>query len=121
MSNETKRPAAQTRKAVVPTQTWGEVVVWNMKLSERLGVTDIPEVEGEAPEARAKRVGALFTSRLLGQTVHHKDGTLLYPADEWDIWLGTHADELEPVVLKSMELNGFKTGGADGESAAKNG
>lgn len=119
MSNEqTKRPDPVVRKQVIATETWGDLVVWKMKLSERLMITDIPAIDGEQAEERSRRVGRLFTSRLLAATVHGKDGALLYTADEWDVWLGDVADELVPVVKAASQINGFDVTSGD---EAKNG
>lgn len=125
-AEETRRPPAVLRKEVVPTKTWGDVVVRALRLSERLAVGDVPEIEGEAAEARSRRIGRLFSARLLAEAVADKHGAALYSADEWDIWLGTHAPELAPVIDKALQLGGFdglrtQVSEADGSNAAKNG
>lgn len=129
-AEETRRPAAVLRKEVVPTDTWGEVVVRALRLSERLAVGDVPEVDGETVDARSRRIGRVFSSRLLAAAVTDKAGAALYAADEWDIWLGTHAGELAPVIDKALMLGGFDglrikmaADGAppDGSDPAKNG
>jgi hypothetical protein len=106
-SNDTPRPTATLRKEVVPTSTWGEVVVRALKGSERLQLNEVPEVEGEQPAERKNRIGRLFSSRLLAVAVTDKTGLALYSADDWDIWLGTHGDELQPVFEKALALSGY--------------
>jgi hypothetical protein len=121
MSNPTQRPEPTVRKEVVPTTTWGDLVVRCMSLSQRLGITDVPEIEGESAAERSRRVGKLFTSRLMAEAVIGTDGATMYDAEGWDVWLGTENKQLEPVVKKAMALNNFNLGGDAAEDTAKNG
>lgn len=107
MSNPTQRPEPTRRKERVATATFGDLVVCGMTLSERLGVTDVAAIDGESAADRSRRVGKLFTSRLLAATVRDLDGAEVYDAEGWDLFLGSHAAELDPLVDKALRINNF--------------
>jgi len=129
----TRRPKPILRKEVVETVTWGEVVVRQLTMSQRL-MLDVPDAEsikhrnGESDlehRQRTRRHWAEFENDLLAEAVIAKGEEVdpLYSADEWDVWWATPDDQVAKDVAavsnKARALNGFRT--LDGEDAAKNG
>jgi hypothetical protein len=59
---------------------------------------------------RLRRNAYRFGAKLLAASVRDTAGAVMYSADEWDIWLGTHAVELRPIFDAAMRINGYDLG-----------
>jgi hypothetical protein len=59
---------------------------------------------------RLRRNSYRFGAKLLAASVRDTAGARMYSADEWDIWLGTHAHETRPLFDAAMRINGYDLG-----------
>lgn len=117
------------RKEVVETATWGEVVVQQLLLTDKLAISAMapsaPETETDM-EARVRNIRALGKeiAELLALSVTDKEGEPMFDSIEWEIWGSTVGDEalgtdLLALTNKARAMNGYRP--LDGEDVAKNG
>jgi hypothetical protein len=129
----TDRKKPVLRKEVVETASWGDVVVRQLTMSQRLQLnvpTDesVKQRDGESEaehQLRLRADWAAFQNKLLELSVGEpgeNDMDPLFTAHEWDIFQGDPSDQIVAdamkVADKARAMNGFRL--TNGEDPAKN-